>query len=807
MRRASLCRHPVVYQPRCKRRGPGAITAILVFALESIYLGRSSVQAGSTIPIDTDASTSCVSDDPDTLVSSADDRLALLHHNFAAPPPIDTQRLYGPWTIYYGKTARLILSIDTDGHIDPAHSFLYPYGAGIADASSSLNGTWDEATEAIDFQLTYDQRTADVFKGFLLIDKQHGSVSLAGLLYQYEGGPQPSEVHGWYALPEPGDVPWATQAHAAGGTDPSAPTGDWVVHVGTQWKRLTVALATDGTVIPPSTLYPDAVTGSWDATLGKITLRVIFDERSGASYTGYSIPGGGWAISALAGVVEESDGSSRSGTGWYAFRQQIPPILTIKYVNRLRFRNGERIPTENHYWTYMLTGGALFLGGTMPFEWLPILIWPPYQKETESSIEAAITTDNDLEGYQGGVTGVTGTAFYSHHSEADVPFTHPFGDQLDWNFFVVPDRPYQDLMGITNADLRHAAPWFRHPGDYSAALDQAQKLGLGSGTDASAVGAMEVEADSALFPAPYRPADGDRVAVFGRWIVDAGHDEFLTEIHPPLLAVRAYAEAIDRPVYRGPTLNPDATVSYVLGRPWLVGQTFRYDAAGIPQGLRGAIEGGFTDKLSTTDVALGNIDKNAQIEASAPILPGWRTGQAFSATYTVRPQAGRRSSGDSLLVSWTFTVRSGVSVSIKDSGDDGVTVTVTIGVDYHAAPAPSSRVRIVKLEDFPTDARMQVGGALQEALNRVLGGATIGGLIRIPGQNLYDQLSWLIYNGVRMKVYDVDPPKSTANGLFQFVDQRIGGGSNASWTGEAYTVDDSQPFPIFGVLKVRWDRR
>jgi hypothetical protein len=33
---------------------------------------------------------------------------------------------------------------------------------------------------------------------------------------------------------------------------------------------------------------------------------------------------------------------------------------------------------------------------------------------------------------------------------------------------------------------------------------------------------MGVEWDSGVIPEPYRSRGGDRVAVFGRWIVDAG---------------------------------------------------------------------------------------------------------------------------------------------------------------------------------------------------------------------------------------------------------------------------------------------
>jgi hypothetical protein len=65
---------------------------------------------------------------------------------------------------------------------------------------------------------------------------------------------------------------------------------------------------------------------------------------------------------------------------------------------------------------------------------------------------------------------------------------------------------------------------------------------------------LGVEIDQDLVSQEFREwlTEGDRVAVFGRWIVDCGHDDFHAEIHPPLLMVAA------KPIHSGRTVDQPA---------------------------------------------------------------------------------------------------------------------------------------------------------------------------------------------------------------------------------------------------------
>jgi hypothetical protein len=78
----------------------------------------------------------------------------------------------------------------------------------------------------------------------------------------------------------------------------------------------------------------------------------------------------------------------------------------------------------------------------------------------------------------------------------------------------------------------------------------------GLGFDTRLPGTLGMEIDHDLIPESYLPRDGDRVAVFGRWIVDCGHGDndqgvsgFHTEIHPPLLV--ASGRQTDDGFFRG----------------------------------------------------------------------------------------------------------------------------------------------------------------------------------------------------------------------------------------------------------------
>ena len=193
--------------------------------------------------------------------------------------------------------------------------------------------------------------------------------------------------------------------------------------------------------------------------------------------------------------------------------------------------------TSNPNWPSKVVGGHTFDGSkAYKFEWVSIL--NPNEEQDDE-------------------VGVTGTVLKPELSGADLPFTHPFGS--DFEFTIVPDPAYEGLLARANKDPNgvYARSW-------TAA---ARTAGIAIPT-----GVLGLEIDAALVPPDYRPAHGDRVAVYGRWIVDAGHPEFHTEIHPPLLMARA--RTIDS---SGNPVTPSASATtffQVWSRPYQAGQLF-----------------------------------------------------------------------------------------------------------------------------------------------------------------------------------------------------------------------------------------
>ena len=151
------------------------------------------------------------------------------------------------------------------------------------------------------------------------------------------------------------------------------------------------------------------------------------------------------------------------------------------------------------------------------------------------------------------LVGASGWAIGPNDSGADVPFDHPFG--FDWEFHVALDDAFTALLSPANtSDDRIAA---------------AEALGL-----PATRGLLGLEWDKGLLPQSFRAQvnHGDRTAVFGRWILDTGHDvgdRYRTEIHPPLLVATASVQP--------DAIGVESTRVLFMSRPFLPGQRFTVD--------------------------------------------------------------------------------------------------------------------------------------------------------------------------------------------------------------------------------------
>jgi hypothetical protein len=383
---------------------------------------------------------------------------------------------------------------------------------------------------------------------------------------------------------------------------------------------------------------------------------------------------------------------------------------------------------------------------------------------------------NQDEDYEVDLVGLSGRAIIydldgkNGDSGHDVPFTHPFGP--DWEFYIAPDDFYKYL----------AAPPAPPPDDhkeYAQSVIEAKHFNL------DVVNTLGVETDHDLIPLPYRPQHGDRVAVWGRWIVDTGHSDFHTEIHPPLLLAT------------GRATSPDETTTTVIGRPYLVGQRWpsvRY----VPGGPRGFPPPQFIPQsLGMIDHLLEEADKvpyhSRRVEAHPQIMPNAWQG-TYWVSYTVKPPSPRKIAGgpmsavaaDRLMVSFHFTVRTGVAVQVVNSGD-AVTVNIVMNgnINKRAPLPPRHDVSVSKQMLADADPR---AGTLYSWKELKRGVETLGVGAAILAE------------GVLTDRYDAPYAHSVHDGEIIHVPVDSLSGNTP------FSVDDGQPFPIYGKLTLTWER-
>jgi hypothetical protein len=401
------------------------------------------------------------------------------------------------------------------------------------------------------------------------------------------------------------------------------------------------------------------------------------------------------------------------------------PILDTNYNNPFH-------DSSNPSWASQVCQNQTFLEhGNPVWEWTPV--WNP---TSELNGDVGISGTALVEG-----NGLSGTNM--NDFRADVPFQHPFYN--DWEFYIAPDPQYTSLLAPTNTGIDPNTGLIVDA-TYNRVTNTAAARGL-----AVPQGVLGVETDQGLVPPDYRALDGDRVVVLGRWIVDCGHPEFHTEIHPPLLL------AVARPI-------GNETSVKVIGRPFLVSQDFG----------DGALRQHFLNEASKVETF-----QSLRIEAHPRIISPPFSGIRIM-TFYVRPPTPRQSPNDKLSLSFHFTVRNGVAIEVtKGLNPDEVQVIVTMNdVNYHPATPPPMHHVAVQISDLPSSV---------QALAGVLG-------------FLNPIVAPIIAEGILTDRYDLPSPQSVhdSENVVTNVDvAQMAGNSTVS-------VDDNQPYPIYGWLTLQW---
>jgi hypothetical protein len=406
--------------------------------------------------------------------------------------------------------------------------------------------------------------------------------------------------------------------------------------------------------------------------------------------------------------------------------------------------------------------------------------------------------------YDDTIVGTTGTAVNPRVVSGDFPFSHPFlnsidNNQFDFEFSLAMDRPaanpteFDYLLSLGNkAPTTNPSPTDERVTDEGFAT----RAGL-----SFPLGLLGVEMNSSHIPrdfiANFHPLD--RVALFGRWIVDTGHalatqsgaQVQRTEIHPPLLMIAASAT------------DAATTRAMFTSRPFLIGDTFTTDESKIY--VDGASDDGtflvhMAKELVKANTTIAGIPiESLRIEAH-PKVKSFPFRGVHLMHIIVRPPAPKftlpgQTVQHHLQVSYKFTVRSSCSVEVTSSAPDTVDIYVVMNqAGYKSPPLPSNAYRSWSRDELAAlNSEGGEGYLAAEVLSGVVQ-AVLGGVIGIA------TVEAILNRGIKSDQY------ASLNDTVVLLDRS--GAATGNVPGgipqTGVTQNDNQPYPVYGWLEAKW---
>jgi List-Bact-rpt repeat protein len=154
-----------------------------------------------------------------------------------------------------------------------------------------------------------------------------------------------------------------------------------------------------------------------------------------------------------------------------------------------------------------------------------------------------------------GCEGVRPFDYGNPFSTSTLTFTAQGQLCSDWEINVRVDPEYRYLL----------APSYTPPHCEDDLCGKGNQPWFKAGVDISDLGGtLGLEIEQWLIPVPYRPWPGDRIYAVGRWIVDRGHDDWHTELHP-VEALQSWHAVPPRASTNG---NPATETSIVITGAW-----------------------------------------------------------------------------------------------------------------------------------------------------------------------------------------------------------------------------------------------
>jgi hypothetical protein len=383
------------------------------------------------------------------------------------------------------------------------------------------------------------------------------------------------------------------------------------------------------------------------------------------------------------------------------------------------------------------------------------------------------------------VVSCSGWMVHPRDVGGDFPFSHPFG--IDWEFSLALDKPanaagpFDYLLTTGNkVDASKFPPSEQSEQATDETRAHAMKLDF-------PLGLLGIEMDGGLVPTQFKQgvAEGHRAAVFGRWIIDTGHIMHRGEIHPPLLMAAASVTA------------PDTTKAIFTSRPYLVSQLYTTDQGSVYKDS-GGNDGTFYSHLLTEIIKINEF-RSTLIECHPKVTENPMRG-VHLLRCQVRPPTGPgvvTTALKHLVVSFHFTIRTGVAVQVISSGPDTIEVFIVLNsAGYKAPPLPHNAGHRYSQSELSAS-NQEVGNdylkveALSAAIHLLLPGSIIGSAV----------IAGFLARGVQGDLYD--PQNDKVNVL-----ATQGAVLNVPATNippnAGITVDDNQPYPITGWIEAKW---
>ena len=391
-----------------------------------------------------------------------------------------------------------------------------------------------------------------------------------------------------------------------------------------------------------------------------------------------------------------------------------------------------------------------------------------------ADIEWMQALDHSQDYEKGNMVGCTGWVVAPDYSGADAPFDHPFG--FDWEFQVALDddkNGYQALLSPANINPQESG--------IGQLLANEQGLPMRRGL-------LGVEWDGNLIPQSFkaRVRHGDRVAAFGRWILDTGHNFvkfWRTEIHPPLLLVSASVEKNLR--------APESTRALFMSRPYLPGQHYAVNPANAYLDLVDD-DGPFLSHLVNELVKVITL-RSRMVEAHPKIKSAPFKG-SYQFKVKVRPPARPRGAYR-LAVSFQFTVRSGCAVQVMAADNETVEVIITLDSGKYTPPKLPTRRSCVYSKD---ELNALSPGTGTDILAIDIVAPLVGAIISGLGLAIY--IEYILRRGILVDAYDPIPEINvldSSHAVFNTLPEDIPSGAGV-------VVDNTQSYPIFGWLDAKW---